>query len=247
VLSFSIATTDERHREVFEPGAAPLAERWRLLRAARALGLATGVMAMPVLPGLSDTPDAVQALVQRAREVGADFICYGGLTLRPGIQKDGFFAVLERNHPELVAGYRKLFQSDRASGVPDPRYSERLEGRFRAALALYPMPARMPQSVFHGLIPLYTEVAVLLEHRGWQLGEAMGGQGPLARAGWAIAEWARARLAPQRGRDAYRLVESEFALLVRSRQLHEISELRPEAFADVDACFAKACALPTGR
>lgn len=250
VLSFSIATVDERQRETFEPGAAPLAERWRLVQAAHRLGLAAGVMAMPVLPGLSDTPEAIHALVEQSREAGADFVCYGGLTLRPGVQKDGFFATLARTHADLVPGYRKLFQSDRVSGMPDPRYLGRVDERFRAALAANQMPARMPQHVFHRMIPLYSEVSVLLEHRGWLAGEDAGAHDRLARAGWAIAGWARARLGRQRAKDAYRLVEAELAMLVRSRQLCEIPDLAPAAWADVETCFAQACSsecAPSGR
>jgi DNA repair photolyase len=238
VLSFSIASTDERHREIFEPGAAPLDERWRLLGAARALGLATAVMAMPVLPGLSDTAEAVHALVAKAAEVGVDFVCYGGLTLRPGKQKDGFFAVLANYYPDLAAGYAKLFASNRASGIPDVRYLDRVDQRFRAALAVHAMPARMPHAVFHGLVPLYTEVTVLLEHRGWQRGEPGGNTGRLARAGWAIAQWAQARLGRQRGKNAFREVESEFAMLVRSQQLREIAGLDHDCIADAEDCLA---------
>jgi len=245
VLSFSIAIIDERQREIFEPGAAPLDERWRLLGRARSLGLATGVMAMPVLPGLSDTAEAVQALVAKAAEVGVDFVCYGGLTLRPGKQKEGFFAALANHYPELVAGYDKLFRNNLASGVPNLRYLERVDQRFRAALAAHAMPARMPHAVFYGRVPLYTEVAVLLEHRGWQQGEPSGGNGRLARAGWAIAEWARTRLGRQRGKYAFREVESELAMLVRSHQLHEIAGLDPACIADVEACFA--CCPPSRK
>jgi DNA repair photolyase len=240
VLSFSIASPDEHHREVFEPGAAPLAERWRLLAAARSLGISTGVMAMPILPGLSDSPDAINALVAKARAVGVDFLCPGGLTLRPGIQKDGFFAVLESAYPELVVGYGRLFHAERASGIPDPRYLERLDRRCREALAKQGMPGRMPWRLFHGLVPAYTELAVLLEHRGFERGEPAGGQGSLGRAGWAIAEWARARLAHQRSKHAFRLVESELAMLVRSQRLCEIPGLGARVFVDVEECFASA-------
>jgi DNA repair photolyase len=83
ILSFSIALGEERQRAIFEPGAAPLAERWRLLRRAREAGLGTAVMAMPLLPGLSDQPEHIEALLTRAAEVGVDFVCAGGLTLRP--------------------------------------------------------------------------------------------------------------------------------------------------------------------
>lgn len=241
VLSFSIATTDERVREVFEPGAAPLAERWRLLAAAHALGIPTGVMAMPILPGLGDSPAALDALVGQASATAVDFVCYGGLTLRPGIQQDGFFALLAQHHPELVPGYRKLFAAGRASGTPDARYLARLDDRCRTTLALHHMPGRMPWPIFHRLVPTYTEVAVLLEHRGFVRGEAGDGRGPLARAGWAIAEWARGRLARQRSKQAYRLVESELDMLMRSRQLREIPNLDPAALTDVEACYAQAC------
>jgi DNA repair photolyase len=245
ILSFSIASTDERHREVFEPGAAPLAERWRLLAAARTLGLATGVMAMPILPGLSDSPEAVAALVEKASAVGVDFLCYGGLTLRPGIQKEGFFAVLARSYPALLPGYRKLFQMDRSSGIPDTRYFQRLDGRCRIALARHGMPGRMPLRIFHGLVPTYTELSVLLEHRGFERGEPGGGQGPLARAGWAVGQWAQARLSRQRSKHAFRLVESELAMLVRSQQLREIPNLLSSLFSDVEECFARVCQAGT--
>ena len=240
ILSFSIALVDEHHREVFEPGAAPLAERWRLLTAAHALGIRTGVMAMPILPGLSDSEQAIDTLVEKARQVGADFVCYGGLTLRPGVQKDGFFAVLARHYPELLPGYQKLYSADRSSGTPDLRYFARLDGRCRAALARHAMPGRMPRRIFHGLVPSYTEVSVLLEHRGFERGEAGGGYGPLARAGQAIAEWARGRLARQRSRHAFRLVESELDMLMRGHQQGEIPGLDPAMHPDVEACYAMA-------
>jgi hypothetical protein len=86
---------------------------------------------------------------------------------------------------------------------------------------------------FLGLVPLYTEVAVLLEHRGYERGEAGGGAGRLRRAGGALGEWARNRLAQQRGQDAFRLVESEMVLLVRSQRLHEIPGLDRDVVADV--------------
>ncbi len=240
ILSFSIALIDEGHREAFEPGAAPLGERWRLLAAAHALGIPTGVMAMPILPGLSDSEQAVDALVETARGVGADFACYGGLTLRPGVQKDGFLAVLGRHCPELLPGYHQLYAAARASGAPDPRYIARLDRRCRAAWARHTMPGRMPQHVFHGHVPSYTEVSVLLEHRGFERGEAGGGHGPLARAGQAIAEWARGRLARQRSKQAFRLVESELDMLMRSRRLTEIPGLLPAVYPDVEACYAMA-------
>lgn len=243
VLSFSIALVEEGQRRVFEPAAAPLEERWRLLQRAHELGLGTGVMAMPLLPGLSDQPAQIDRLIERAQRAGVDFVCPGGLTLRPGIQKEGFFATLGQHFPELLPGYHRLFREARTSGIPDRRYLERLDARLRAALQAHRMPGRMPARLFHGLLPLYTELAVRLEHRGFDRGEPAGGRGALARAGWAIGQWARARLNRQRGRHAYRLVESELALLAHSRQLQRIPELDESVIPDVEDLFA----VITGR
>lgn len=239
VLSFSIALMDEQHRQIFEPGAAPLDERWRVLERAHQLGFGTGVMAMPLLPGLSDQPAHMEVLVQRARQTGVDFVCLGGLTLRPGVQKDGFFALLGKHFPDLLPGYQRLFREARASGMPDGRYGERLDVRGRAVLKARQMPGRMPARLFHDLVPLYTEVAVRLEHRGFERGEPGGGRGALARAGWAIGQWARDRLNRQRGKNAYRLVESELALLVHSRQLQHIADLDARVIPDVEDVFAE--------
>jgi DNA repair photolyase len=237
VLSFSIALVDERQREIFEPGAAPLEERWRLLRRAREAGLGTAVMAMPLLPGLSDQPDQIDALLGRAAQVGVDFVCIGGLTLRPGRQKDGFFAVLAREFPELVPGYQKLYREDRSSGAPDVRYSERLYRRCRELQDQHNLPGRMPQRLFHGLVPLYTELSVLLEHRGYQCKETGGPNGRLARAGQAVAAWARTRLARQRGKNAFREVESELGFLVRGQRLGEIPDLEASVIPEVEELF----------
>jgi DNA repair photolyase len=237
VLSFSIALCDERQREVFEPGAAPLEERWRLLRRAREAGLGTAVMAMPLLPGLSDQPDHIDALLGRAAQVGVDFVCVGGLTLRPGRQKDGFFAALAREFPELVPGYQKLYREDRPSGAPDARYSERLYRRCRELQDQHDLLGRMPQRLFHGLVPLYTELSVLLEHRGYQRKETGGPNGRLARAGQAVAVWARARLARQRGKNAFREVESELGFLVRGHRLAEIPDLEASVIPEVEEVF----------
>ncbi|PJA37641.1 hypothetical protein CO181_02655, partial [candidate division WWE3 bacterium CG_4_9_14_3_um_filter_43_9] len=44
ILSFSIASDDEKTREWMEPGAALLADRYRILSKAKKMGIATGIM-----------------------------------------------------------------------------------------------------------------------------------------------------------------------------------------------------------
>lgn len=216
VLSFSIQTDDDAIRERFEPRAAPLAERWRLLVEARRLGLGTGVMAMPVLPGISDQPEAVERLVAAAARAQVNFVCFGGLTLRPGVQRETYLAAIRASHPQLLDGYAKAYRVPRTSGTPDSRYLARVNQRFRSALRHHGLPGRMPRRLFHGRIPVYTEVAVLLEHRAFVAGEKNTWTSPLARAGQAIQGWARDRFArTSRRRDVgWRDIENEFQSLV---------------------------------
>ncbi len=237
ILSFSIALVDEHQRVVFEPGAAPLDERWRLLRRARAAGLGTAVMAMPLLPGLSDQPEPLARLLDRAAEVGVDFVLAGGLTLRPGRQKDGFFALLAGEFPKLLPGYHKLYREDRASGAPDPRYGERLYRRCHELQEQHHLAGRMPRRLFHGLVPVYTELSVLLEHRGYERKETGGMNGRLARAGQAVGAWARARLARSRGKNAFREVECELSFLARGQRLCEILGLEASVIPDVEEIY----------
>ena len=210
ILSFSIQAVDEALRERFEGGAAPFAERWRILAEARARGLATAVMAMPVLPGLSDQPESIARLVDQAAEVGVDFLCFGGLTLRPGRQKQGYLEVIRETSPDLLAGYHKVYGSNRASGAADPRYYDRVNHRFLEAMARHGLPARAPRRLFQGQIPRYAEAAVLLEHQAFARRAAGGSDGGLARAGVALQTWARALFAKHRSRRYdWREVEQE--------------------------------------
>lgn len=223
VLSFSIQTLDEEVRRRFEPEAAPMEERWRLLREARRRGLGTGVMAMPVLPGISDTPEAIDALVGEAREADVDFLCFGGLTLRPGAQMETYLAAIRRHRPQHLEGYHRLYRSQRPSGAGDGRYYARVDARFHDALRRHGLPARMPRRLFSARIPAYAEVAILLEHH--ELAERLAGREPpsLGRAGFAIQTWARGRFAAKRSRKfTWRHVEAELRGMAGDGSLAEL-------------------------
>jgi DNA repair photolyase len=226
ILSFSIQTLDDTVRARFEPGAAPIEERLRLLGEAKRLGLATGIMAMPVLPGISDQPDAIERLVAQAADIGVDFVCYGALTLRPGVQKRTYLEAVAEHDPSLLSGYRAAYRSERASGAPASRYLERVEERFVTALDRHGLPARPPRRLFAGQIPQYAEVAVLLEHR--EAAERRHGRGlGVARAGFAVQRWAREQFA-KRGRRkdfSWQVLESEFRQRVVDGTIAELPDV----------------------
>jgi DNA repair photolyase len=58
----------------------------------------------PILPGLSDRPEQLEAVVRAARDAGASHVWAGLLHLRDGTRQH-FLEVLERYWPELLPRY----------------------------------------------------------------------------------------------------------------------------------------------
>jgi DNA repair photolyase len=62
----------------------------------------------PVLPGLSDSPQQLEATVAAAAEAGACFVWANIVYLKPGT-KEHFMEFLGREYPQLLPRYRELF------------------------------------------------------------------------------------------------------------------------------------------
>jgi DNA repair photolyase len=62
----------------------------------------------PILPGISDSPAQLAAVVRAAREAGACGVWANVLYLRPGT-REHFLDCLERDWPELVPEYERLY------------------------------------------------------------------------------------------------------------------------------------------
>ena len=63
----------------------------------------------PILPGLSDKPELLAEVVREARAAGATGIWANLLYLRPGT-REHFLAALERDWPELLPRYERLYR-----------------------------------------------------------------------------------------------------------------------------------------
>jgi DNA repair photolyase len=72
-------------------------------------GVRASVAMAPVLPGLSDAPEQLAAVVRAAREAGACGIWAAPLHLRPGT-REHFLDCLARDWPELVPAYERLYR-----------------------------------------------------------------------------------------------------------------------------------------
>jgi DNA repair photolyase len=147
--------------ERFEPGASPSSERFATLEAFKAKGIPTGILAMPLLPGICDSSQALQSLYDRALEAGVDFIMPGGLTLRPGRQKDYYLSVLRDFAPELEPLYQEAYAEERPSGAPLSRVSRELHRRTSPIQAVSGLPWFVPHAVLRRIVPEYEALHLL--------------------------------------------------------------------------------------
>ena len=107
-VTFSVPTVDDDVWLTTEPGTAPPRQRLRALRTLVDAGVRASVGMAPLLPGLSDHPSSIERVVVAAREAGACGIWANLLYLRPGT-REHFLSCLERDWPELLPDYRRLY------------------------------------------------------------------------------------------------------------------------------------------
>ncbi|GAA1796633.1 Rv2578c family radical SAM protein [Brevibacterium celere] len=107
-ISMSIAVYDDELQQAIEPGTPTTAARLATVRAAAELGFRVTVFIMPVLPKLTDSREHLETALAAIRDAGASRVVYGALHLRPGA-REWFFAWLDREHPELLPRYRRMY------------------------------------------------------------------------------------------------------------------------------------------
>jgi DNA repair photolyase len=107
-VTFSIPTIDVEVWRRTEPGTAPPHQRLRALKELVDAGIKTGVGMAPILPGLSDKPEMLADVVRAARQAGATGVWAKLLYLKPGT-REHFLAALERDWPELLPEYERLY------------------------------------------------------------------------------------------------------------------------------------------
>ncbi|MEC5180270.1 Rv2578c family radical SAM protein [Arthrobacter sp. CG_A4] len=132
-VGISLAMTDEHLSEAVEPGTPGPRARLKLVSRLREAGLPCGVMAMPILPWLSDSDESLDSLFGALKAAGATGVTAGALYLKPGT-REWFMQWLAREHPQLAGKYRRLYGS---GSYASKEYRAWLAGRIRYFKALH--------------------------------------------------------------------------------------------------------------
>ncbi len=125
-------------------------------------GLSTGLLAMPFLPYITETEDNIITLFKQAKEAGVDFVMPSGLTLRPGIQKEGYFKLIEEHYPAHLDAYKNIYSENKQSGGPKRNYPNNQFETIKKWMKQLELSPFLPFNVVRQQLPMYRSVGLLM-------------------------------------------------------------------------------------
>ena len=132
----SLITVDRELARRLEPRAPTPVARLRAIARLRANDIEVGVNCMPVLPGITDAPAQVEALVRSIADVNANYIGACALRLQSSA-RDKYLPFIESEFPELADRYRRAYSRSPQVGE---KYRIGLRARFAEVCARHGVP-----------------------------------------------------------------------------------------------------------
>ena len=121
-VHMTVTTLDTELARILEPRAPRPDLRLEAVRQLSAAGITVGVSCCPVLPGITDSPANLEAVVSAAAAAGARHIFANPLFLKP-CSAAVFLPFVEQHFPQLVESYRQRYR-DRSFLAPS--YGKRI-------------------------------------------------------------------------------------------------------------------------
>jgi DNA repair photolyase len=109
-VNFTVTTTNVELARLLEPRAPRPDLRLEALQKLREAGIAAGVICAPVLPGITDSPRQLEAVVRAAAAAKATHIYGNPLFLKP-CSAAVFMPFLKEHFPKLVPDYEQRFKN----------------------------------------------------------------------------------------------------------------------------------------
>ena len=106
----SVPTLDEKMWRSTEPHTPHPRARLEAVAELNRIGIPTGILIAPLMPGINDGPGQVEKIVELAEAAGATSIGGQALFLR-GATRDVFFDWLRAKRPDLVERYERLYRN----------------------------------------------------------------------------------------------------------------------------------------
>jgi len=106
--NFSVPTLDEKAWRATEPHTPHPRARLEAVAELNRAGIPTGILIAPLMPGINDSPEQVERIIQIATEAGA--VSIGGIALHlRGEVREIWFDWLRANRPDLIPMYERMY------------------------------------------------------------------------------------------------------------------------------------------
>jgi DNA repair photolyase len=186
IVSFSMSSLQDRISAVFEPGVPEPSKRFEILAFFKKEGIPCGLFLLPVVPFITDTAMMVDTAISRAKNIGIDFVIFGGMTLKQGRQQEYFLKVLQEHYPELLPEYDTTYKGDKY-GAAVPEYYNTISRVFDAVASKHKIAKRMPAVLFNDILDENDLVIVILEQLDYLL-RLKGAKSPYGYAAYSISK-----------------------------------------------------------
>ena len=186
IVSFSFSSINESISKLFEPNASSPRNRLETITFFKDHGISCGFYLMPVIPFITDTPEMIEESIYHAVNAGADFIIFGGMTLKDGRQKEHFMKAVLENYPQLELEYENIYKGNKW-GIASKEYYDTINYTFNAFSKKYKIPKRIPSYMFNNLLSENDLVIVILEQVDYLL-KLKGYKSNFAYASYSIAK-----------------------------------------------------------
>ena len=109
LVNITITTLKADLARILEPRAPRPDLRLEAMQKLNQAGVAAGVICAPVLPGITDSPRDLEALVRATAKAGGKYVSANSLFLKP-CSAAVFLPFLEKEFPQLVESYRQRYK-----------------------------------------------------------------------------------------------------------------------------------------
>jgi DNA repair photolyase len=129
-VHFTITTLDPATWRSVEPGTPPPWKRLQVMRRLVEAGVSCGVFLAPILPGITDSAESIEAVVESARKHGASHVWASPLRLAP-LVKEHYLGFVADVYPDLVPRYERAYSGTNAPA----NYQTAIQARLDRILA----------------------------------------------------------------------------------------------------------------
>jgi len=186
IVSFSFSSVDDKISSIFEPGVSPPSERLKTIEFFKSQGISSGMFLLPVIPFITDITNIMEETIKQAKNVGVDFIIFGGMTLKEGRQKTYFLNALDKIYPDLMHKYCNIYKEDKW-GHPISDYLNSINTTFDLLAKKYKISKRIPLHLFQNILNENDLVIVILEQVDYLL-RLKGKSSPFGYAAYSISK-----------------------------------------------------------